>query len=371
MGDLSRSSCDFVALASEGVRSLHPYLPGKPSDELERELGIRNIVKLASNENPLGPSPKALAAIRAELDGLCRYPDGNGFVLKSALAKRFNLDVKGITLGNGSNDLLDIITRAYAGPGREVIFSQYAFAVYALSTQAVNAKAVVTPAKEWGHDLDAMLANVTEATSLIFIANPNNPTGTVLSETQLRDFMVQVPERVIVVLDEAYTEYSEAGELPNGLSLLSEYSNLIVTRTFSKAWGLAALRVGYAVSNSDISDILNRVRHPFNVNSLALVGAAAALEDEEYLVRGRELNRAGMLQLECAFQRLGLEYIPSKGNFICVDVKRSGVELFQELLKKGVIVRPVANYGMPNHIRVSIGLESENATFIEALESIL
>jgi histidinol-phosphate aminotransferase len=371
MGDLSRSSCDFVALASEGVRGLHPYQPGKPSDELERELGITGIVKLASNENPLGPSPKALEAIRAELDDLCRYPDGNGFVLKSALAKRFNIDAGGITLGNGSNDLLDIIARAYAGPGREVVFSEFAFAVYALSTQAVNATAVVAPAKDWGHDLDAMLSRITDATSLVFIANPNNPTGTVLTESQLRAFMDQVPERVIVVLDEAYTEYSDAGELPDGIVLLPEYKNLIVTRTFSKAWGLAALRVGYAVSNPDISDILNRVRHPFNVNSLALVGAAAALEDEEYLARGREVNAAGMRQLEDAFDRLGLEYIPSKGNFICVDVKRSGVDLFQDLLKQGVIVRPVANYGMPNHIRVSVGLESENAKFIDALELIL
>jgi len=370
MGDLTRPSCDFVSMASAGVRGLHPYQPGKPSDELERELGISNIVKLASNENPLGPSPKAIQAISSELDDLTRYPDGNGFHLKTALAKKLGVKTEQVTLGNGSNDVLDLIARAYAEPGREVIFSQYAFAVYPIATQAVNATAVMTPALNWGHDLDAMLGAITDKTSLIFIANPNNPTGTVLSKAELVAFLSKVPERVIVVLDEAYIEYNQDPEFPDGISLLKEYPNLIVTRTFSKAWGLAGLRVGYAVAGADVSDVLNRVRHPFNVNSLALAAACAALTDQDYLQKSIAMNAAGMCQLEEAFDRLGYDYIPSKGNFVCFDAKQSGVEMYQELLKQGVIVRPVSNYGMPNHLRVSVGLPEENQRFIDVLESI-
>ena len=370
MGDLTRSSCDFVALASTGVRGLHPYQPGKPSDELERELGISNIVKLASNENPLGPSPLALDAIQRELSELTRYPDGNGFTLKRALSEKYGIATTQITLGNGSNDVLELITRAFAEPAREVIFSQYAFAVYPLATQSVNATPVVTPAKDWGHDLEAMLAAITEHTSIIFVANPNNPTGTALNREALYDFLSKVPERVIVVLDEAYIEYNQGGNFPNGLSFLEEFSNLIVTRTFSKAWGLAGLRVGYSVSNSEIADVLNRVRQPFNVNSLALAAAAAALEDNEYLEKSVNLNRQGMQQLVSAFERLDYDYIPSLGNFVCYDTKTSGVEIYQQMLQQGVIVRPVSNYGMESHLRVSVGLPEENARFIEVLESL-
>jgi len=370
MGDLTRSSCDFVSLATQGARGLHPYQPGKPSDELERELGISNIVKLASNENPLGPSPIALEEIRNELSELTRYPDGNGFKLKEALASRLKVQSSQITLGNGSNDILDLIARAYAEPGREVIFSQYAFAVYPIATQAVNATAVVTPALNWGHDLSAMLSAITDRTSLIFIANPNNPTGTVLSKAEIVEFLSQVPESVIVVLDEAYIEYSTDPDFPNGVSLLSDFPNLIVTRTFSKAWGLASLRVGYAISNEEIADVLNRVRHPFNVNSLALAAALGALRDEDYLKKSITTNEHGMKQLTDAFDRLDYEYIPSKGNFVCFDTKGSGMEVYEAMLQQGVIVRPVANYGMPNHLRVSIGLPEENARFIEVLESL-
>ena len=370
MGDLTRSSCDFVALASAGVRGLHPYQPGKPSDELERELGISNIVKLASNENPLGPSPLALEAIQNQLSDLTRYPDGNGFSLKRALSEKQSIEANQITLGNGSNDVLELITRAFAEPGREVIFSQYAFAVYALATQSVNAIPVVTPAKSWGHDLEAMLAAITEHTSIIFVANPNNPTGTALTRETLNDFLNRVPERVIVVLDEAYIEYNQGGNFPDGLSFLDEFSNLIVTRTFSKAWGLAGLRVGYSVSNAEIADVLNRVRQPFNVNSLALAAATAALGDNEYLAKSVDLNRKGMQQLVSAFERLGYDYIPSLGNFVCYDTKASGADVYQKMLHQGVIVRPVSNYGMERHLRVSVGLPEENARFIEVLESL-
>ncbi len=371
MGDLSRSSCDYIALATSGVRGLHPYSPGKPVSELERELGIRNIVKLASNENPLGPSELATSAISGVLSELTRYPDGSGYQLKQALKTHCGALVEGITLGNGSNDVLDLITRAYAGPHDEVIYSQYAFAVYALSTQAVGARAVVAPAWNWGHDLDAMFAAITDQTKLIFIANPNNPTGTAIAQEALLDFLNRVPERVIVVLDEAYCEYIDDPDFPNGLDLLAQFPNLIVTRTFSKAWGLASLRVGYSVSSPEIANILNRVRHPFNVNSFALAAAEAVLKDSAYLAKGCRINSEGMAQLEKGFDSLGLEYIPSKGNFICVDVRRDGGEVYQQLLSKGVIVRPVGNYGMPNHLRISIGLVEENERFLTALKEVL
>ncbi len=364
-------SCDFLELAMPGVAALQPYQPGKPSDELERELGIRDIVKLASNENPLGPSQKALSAMEAAASQLCRYPDGNGFALKAALSSKLSVTPAMVTLGNGSNDVLDIITRAFAGPGYEVVYSQYAFAVYALSTMAVNARAKVVPAKSWGHDLNAMRAAISDKTRLVFIANPNNPTGTMLTLAEVRSFLEQVPEEVIVVLDEAYIEYQHNAEAVDGMALLSDFRNLIITRTFSKAWGLAALRVGYAIAHPEITDILNRVRQPFNVNAMALAAATAVLEDEDYLHRSVEMNAAGMLQLEQGFDRLGLSYIPSRGNFVCVDTQQDGAALYQRLLREGVIVRPVANYGMPNHLRVSIGLAEENARFLEAMAKVL
>mgnify|MGYP000553574726 CR=1 FL=1 len=371
MSDLSASTCDYLALANKGVQNLHPYQPGKPIEELERELGLTDIVKLASNENPLGISVSASKAIQNELANTTLYPDGTGFALKKALSDRFKFDVASITLGNGSNDVLDIIARAYANAESEVIYSQYAFAVYALSTQLVNAKAVVTPALDWGHDLDAMRAAITDKTSLIFIANPNNPTGTYLPSSQLVSFLESVPEHIVIVLDEAYCEYIDEPDYPNGLSLLAMFPNLIVTRTFSKAYGLAALRVGYAVSNPVITDILNRVRQPFNVNSFALAAAKAVLSDAEYLEQAKRVNKAGLQQVEKGLQMLGLNFIPSLGNFICFELAQEGVVVYQALLEKGVIVRPLANYGMPNHLRVSIGLENENQRFLEALASVL
>jgi len=371
MSDTSTSVCDYISLATEGVKGLHPYQPGKPIEELERELGLTNIVKLASNENPLGISLLATAAIQQQLEVATLYPDGAGFVLKQALADYLAVEVSTITLGNGSNDVLDLIARAYAGPESEVIYSQYAFAVYALSTQSVNAKAVVVPAKDWGHDLDAMFEAITEQTSLIFIANPNNPTGTYLDTSKLKQFLTRVPENIVVVLDEAYCEYIDVSDYPDGISLLQEYPNLVVTRTFSKAWGLASLRVGYSISNPDVANILNRVRQPFNVNSFALAAAAAVLSDNEYLENGKRLNKEGLVQIGEGLAALGLSYIPSVGNFICFDVVEDGSKVYQALLKEGVIVRPLANYGMPHHLRVSIGLKNENQRFLDALASVL
>ncbi|MDO9624046.1 MAG: histidinol-phosphate transaminase [Pseudomonas sp.] len=364
---------DFLALAQPGVQQLSPYVPGKPVDELARELELDpvTIVKLASNENPLGPSPKALQAIRGELAELTRYPDGNGFALKSLLAERCGVQPSQVTLGNGSNDILELVARAYLAPGLNAVFSEHAFAVYPIATQAVGALGKVVPAKDFGHDLDAMLAAIDSNTRVVFIANPNNPTGTWFSPQALSDFLARVPGNVLVVLDEAYIEYADGFDLPDGLDYLARYENLLVSRTFSKAYGLAALRVGYAISSAQIADVLNRVRQPFNVNSLALAAACAAFDDAEYLAQSRRVNAAGMLQLEAGFRALGLSWIPSRGNFIAVDLGRESMPLYQALLREGVIVRPVANYGMPTYLRVSIGLPEENERFLEALGKVL
>ncbi|MCQ4271909.1 histidinol-phosphate transaminase [Pseudomonas kuykendallii] len=366
-------SCDFLRLAQPGVQKLSPYVPGKPVDELARELGLEpaSIVKLASNENPLGPGEKALAAIRAELAELTRYPDGNGFELKSKLAERCRVTAAQVTLGNGSNDILELVARAYLAPGLNAVFSQHAFAVYPIVTQAVGAEGRSVAAKHWGHDLPAMLAAIDENTRVVFIANPNNPTGTWFGPAALADFLAKVPERVLVVLDEAYIEYAEGDELPDGLDYLAQYPNLLVSRTFSKAYGLAALRVGYGLSSTEIADVLNRVRQPFNVNSLALSAACAALDDADYLQRSRALNDAGMKQLEQGFRALDLQWIASKANFIAVDLGRDAAPVYQALLREGVIVRPVGAYGMPNHLRISIGLAEENARCLDALGRIL
>ena len=366
-------SDDFLALAQPGVQQLSPYVPGKPVDELARELGIspETIVKLASNENPMGASPRALAAINDALVELTRYPDGNGFALKSLLAERCDVQMDQVTLGNGSNDILELVARAYLAPGLNAVFSEHAFAVYPIVTQAVGAQARVVAAKAWGHDLPAMLAAIDCNTRVVFIANPNNPTGTWFDTDALNEFLQDVPPGVLVVLDEAYIEYADGGDLPDGLEFLSAYPNLLVSRTFSKAYGLAALRVGYSLSTAVVADVLNRVRQPFNVNSLALAAACAALQDTDYLAQSRRLNDAGMQQLQDGFQVLGLSWIASKGNFIALDLGQEAAPVYQGLLREGVIVRPVTNYGMPNHLRITIGTPAENIRLLEALAKVL
>lgn len=366
----------FEQLAAPGVRKLQPYQPGKPIEELEREYGVSDVVKLASNENPLGPSPRALEALQARAADLARYPDGNGFELKQALSRHLDVEVEQITLGNGSNDVLELVARAFATPKDEVVFSEHAFAVYPIVTQAIGARPVAAKAKNWGHDLEAMAAAVTERTRLIFIANPNNPTGTWVDAEALERFIAALPEHVIVVVDEAYFEFAadpEAGVegYPDTLQWLGRYPNLIVTRTFSKAYGLAGLRVGYAVSHPDVADLLNRVRQPFNANSAALAAATAALLDEEHLARGLRVNREEMVRLTDAFERIGLTWIPSVGNFVALDLARPAAEVYEGLLREGVIVRPVGAYGMPNHLRISVGLPEENERFLRALENVL
>lgn len=364
-------SCDFGQLAVEGVRTLSPYQPGKPIEELQRELGLEDIVKLASNENPLGPSPAVLDACNKHLQDISRYPDSNGFSLKAALAAKLAIDAGQIVLGCGSNDVLDLIARTFLGPGTSAIYSQHAFVVYPIAVQAVGARAIVTEAKDWGHDLDAMVAAVADDTRLIFLANPNNPTGTSFTQTEFIDFMERVPESVVVVLDEAYFEYANGGEHPDGIALLKQYPNLIVTRTFSKAYGLAALRVGYGAANSDIADLINRVRAPFNTNSLALASAEAVLSDKDYLHESRRINVEGMQQLVEGISALELPYIASAGNFLTVGFEQDALNVYQALLHRGVIVRPIGIYEMPRHLRVSIGLPGENEKFLSALKSVL
>lgn len=367
---MSYSDCLFN-LALPGVQQLIPYVPGKPIEELQRELGLTEIVKLASNENPLGPSPKALAAIQAVLPELTLYPDGSGFRLKTALANKFNVDTNQITLGNGSNEILELVARTFLNTDLNVVFSQHAFAVYPIVTQAVGATANVVPAINYGHDLNGMLNAVNEKTRLVFIANPNNPTGTLLESAELKAFIAALPETVICVLDEAYFEYMADDKKSDSINWINEFPNLIVSRTFSKAYGLAGLRVGYCISNPIIADLLNRVRQPFNNNSLALAAAEAALEDSDYLQKTIATNNSGMLQLTNAFAELDLQWIPSVANFVSVDLNRPALPIYQALLQKGVIVRPVANYEMPNHLRVSIGTEYENQKFIDALTAVL
>jgi histidinol-phosphate aminotransferase len=360
------SICD---LALPSVTELQPYQPGKPIEELQREYGVQDVIKLASNENPLGPSPKVLAIVNEAAKDLTRYPDGNGFALKQALADKLSVAAEQITLGNGSNDVLELLARVFAGPGDEIIYSEHAFAVYPIAAKVVGAMGVMTPAKDYGHDLIAMQQAITARTKLVFIANPNNPTGTYLPAEDIKNFLDCVPERVIVVLDEAYIEYLKADE--DAISWLVDYDNLVITRTFSKAYGLAGLRIGYAISHPEVADLLNRLRQPFNANSLAQAAAIAALNDHDYLQRSREMNAAGMAQLITGFDEMGLSYIPSQGNFITVHVHVNAAEVYDDLLYEGVIVRPIANYGLPQHLRVSIGLPEENARFLTALAKVL
>lgn len=354
------------------IRQIAPYQGGKPITELAREMGLKeeDIVKLASNENPLGISPKAEFAIQDAILDIARYPDGNSFGLRDAVSRKFSVEHERIVFGNGSNDILELAARAFLTAGSETIFSQHAFAVYPLVTQAVGAKGVVVPAIDYGHDLDGMLKAITSNTRIIFIANPNNPTGTLLDKTSLYSFLKQVPANILVVLDEAYDEYLPADLKSEAISWLPEFPNLLISRTFSKAYGLAGLRVGFGLCHAEIADMMNRVRQPFNVNSIAQAAAIASLADDDFVERSYALNQAGMAQLKQGFDQLGLEYIPSFANFISVKVGNAA-EYNRKLLQRGVIVRPVANYEMPEYLRVSIGLFAENEKFLQVLKEII
>lgn len=354
------------------ISNIQTYQPGKPISELQREHNLLRISKLASNENPLGASPKAIKAVQTELNNIGRYPDGNSFYLKQALADFLQRNPTEIALGNGSNELLELVARIFAGKDDEIIYSQYAFAVYPISAQAVGATGVEVPAKGWGHDLQAMADAITNKTKLIYLANPNNPTGTLFTQQEWEAFISRVPSNVIVVLDEAYTEYVTHEEYANGLEYLEQYPNLIVSRTFSKAYGLAALRIGYMIANEELIAYINRLRAPFNINHLAQVAAIAALKDPMFVKKTVDLNRQGMQALTQFFEQKGLSYIPSQGNFICLNLGQDALNINQALLKEGVIVRPVATVGeFSQFLRVSIGLPNENQHFMAALNKIL
>ena len=360
----------IASQAPDYVRAISPYIPGKPMTQLAREMGIpvEKIVKLASNENPLGMSPRARVAVERAIAGIERYPDQ--YELIAALADRTGLAQEQIVLGNGSNDVLDLAARVFLAPGRSAVLAQHAFAVYPLATMSTGAQCIVVPAKHYGHDLDAMLAAIRPDTRVVWIANPNNPTGNFLPYPEIRAFLAKVPAAVAVVLDEAYTEYLAPADRVDTLSWIRDFPNLIVTRTFSKVYGLAGLRVGYAAASPEVADLMNRVRQPFNVNNLALAAAIAALDDHVFLAESYELNRRGMEQLVAGIKRLGLEHIPSHGNFVTFKVS-DGAAVNQKLLRQGVIVRPIGGYGLPNHLRATIGLERENILFLQALEQAL
>jgi histidinol-phosphate aminotransferase len=366
-----------VAHAQAGIRSLTPYQPGKPIEELQRELGLADVIKLASNENPLGASPKARAAVQAALAGLHLYPDGSGFRLKQLLAERLAVSANQVTLGNGSNEILELLARVFLGLGRAALFSEYAFAVYPLATQAVGADSRLAPAHSTdhdmplGHDLAAFQALLDEQVRLIFIANPNNPTGTWLSPAEIGTFLAAVPEDIVVVLDEAYYEYMDDAQRPDSLGLLERFSNLVITRTFSKIHGLAALRVGYAISHPEIADLLNRARQPFNNNSLALAAAEAALGDVAHIEASVRNNCEGLRQLRAGLAEMELHYLPSQANFLSINLGRPAGPVYDALLRQGVITRPLASYAMPNYLRVTVGTQAENTRFLDALRRCL
>jgi len=360
---------DLLLSAPSYVRELAPYVPGKPVEDLAREMNLdpASIVKLASNENPRGPGPKVLAAIAAAARETNRYPDGNGFALKAILSQRLGVDGAQIVLGNGSNDILELATQAFLRPGDEAIYAQHAFAVYPLATRARGAAGIEVPARDFGHDLAAMRSAITTRTRIVFVANPNNPTGTWLAPAELEAFIRGVPHDVLIVLDEAYNEYLEPAQRADSVRWIGRYPNLLVSRSFSKAYGLAALRVGYGVMAAGVAAMLNRVRQPFNVNAVAQAAAVAALADVDYVEESRTINRAGLLNLRAGLDALKVTSLPSHGNFVLARVGDAGA-VYQSLLRQGVIVRPVANYGLLEWLRITVGLPAENERFLAALK---
>jgi len=361
---------DLRALVPEWIRTLTPYPPGKPIEEVERELGIRDSIKLASNENPLGPSPKAVAAIAAVLADLHRYPDGSAFYLKRRLAERLGVSEAELIVGNGSNEIIELAVRTFLRPGDEAVMADQAFVVYRLVVQSAGGSSRMVPLRDFTHDLEAIAATVTPRTRLVFLGNPNNPTGTIFRRAAWRAFLGRLPEHLLVVADEAYAEYVEDPEYPDTIRERGDRVPVLSLRTFSKLYGLAGLRIGYGVAAAPVIDALDRIRQPFNVNALALAGARAALDDEEHVRRTLAANRAGMAFLVEACRALGLAHVPSAANFVLVRVG-DGARVYEALLRRGVIVRPVAVYGFPGHVRVTVGTEAENARFVAALRAVL
>ena len=362
----------FLENLNQGVLGLKPYEPGLPLEQTQKKLGLEKVIKLASNENPLGPSPKALDLLKGKLNSfssdLNRYPDGNAYDLKEAISKKYSVDMNQITIGNGSNDLIEFVSRCFLGEGKKAIYSQHGFAIYPLAIKSTGAVPIKSKAKNWGHDLELMKDLVDDKTKLIFIASPNNPTGTAKTLQEIKDFLNNLPEDILVFLDQAYFEYIEGTEFDIPFSLIDDYPNLVISRSFSKAHGLAALRLGFCISNPELSNYLNRVRQPFNANSLALNLGKIALSDQEHIDKSVKINSSGMERVKMAFDSFNYSYIESWGNFISFDAKQDSDDAFQYFLKKGVILRSLKVYEMPQHLRVSIGTEEEMDFFLKVLE---
>ena len=362
----------FLENLNQGVLGLKPYEPGLPLEQTQKKLGLEKVIKLASNENPLGPSPKALDLLKGQLNSfssdLNRYPDGNAYDLKEAISKKYSVDMNQITIGNGSNDLIEFVSKCFLGEGKKAIYSQHGFAIYPLAIKSTGAVPIKSKAKNWGHDLELMKDLVDDKTKLIFIASPNNPTGTAKTLQEIKDFLNNLPEDILVFLDQAYFEYIEGTEFDIPFSLIDDYPNLVISRSFSKAHGLAALRLGFCISNPELSNYLNRVRQPFNANSLALNLGKIALSDQEHIDKSVKINSSGMERVKMAFDSFNYSYIESWGNFISFDAKQDSDEAFQYFLKKGVILRSLKVYEMPQHLRVSIGTEEEMDFFLKVLE---
>jgi histidinol-phosphate aminotransferase len=364
-------SVSWESLANDHILGIAPYEPGKPIEELEREFGITNVIKLASNENPLSPSERVLKAIIEALPHLNRYPDGSGHYLRQAVARRHGLSPDHIILGNGSNDLIELVVRAFLRSGEEAVLPHPSFVVYPMIVQSSGGIRVVVTLRDQRLDLEAMARAITPMTKLVFIANPNNPTATIVTADEVEQFMARVPDRVIVVFDEAYIEFAQGPDFPDSLAYLKQGRKVVVLRTFSKAASLAGLRVGYAVADPDCILLLNRIRQPFNVNSLAQVAALAAMQDESHILECLRMIEAGRHYLYDELNAMGIKYTPSRANFILVDVGRSATDVFNWLLKEGVIVRPMTSFGMESCLRVTVGTPEENRRFVKALKKVL
>jgi len=361
----------WESLANEHILGIAPYEPGKPIEELERELGVHNAIKLASNENPLPPSDRVQKAILATLNHLNRYPDGSGFYLRQALAKKHGVSPDHVVLGNGSNELIELLVRTFLRPGDEAVVPHPSFVVYPMIVQAAGGVRVMVMLKEHRLDLEAMARAITAMTKVVFIANPNNPTATIVTADEVERFMARVPERTIVVFDEAYIEFALGPDFPDTLNYVKQGRKVAVLRTFSKATSLAGLRVGYGVAEADAVALMNRIRQPFNVNSLAQAGALAALEDESHVLECVRMIEAGRHFLYDEFKTLGVQYVPSRANFILVDVGRSAADIYQKLLHEGVIVRPMTPFGMETALRITVGTPEENRKLVRALRTVL
>ena len=363
-------STDLKQLVPEWVRSLTPYPPGKPVEELEREYGITDSIKIASNENPLGPSPKAVAAVIEAVKSMHRYPDGEAFYLRRAVAQKLGVSPENLLFGNGSNEIIELAARTFLRPGDEAVMATQTFIIYRSVVQALGGSPREVPLRNYTHDLDAIAEAIGPRTKMVFLANPNNPTGTIFKRQEWDEFLAAVPRKVVIVMDEAYSEFVDDPDYPNSLDDHGENRLIITLRTFSKIYGLAALRVGYGVAAPEVVDLMNRVRQPFNVSSVAQVAALAALDDREHVESTRRVNREGMVYLKREFDRLGLAWVPSWANFILVQVG-NGAQIYERLLRLGVIVRPMGFYGFPEHVRVTVGTPAENERFVAALEDSL